>query len=77
MKKCSSGGKPKKQHPNREEAEKQRRSLIEIGVWTWSGSNTYACNCCGFFHAGRVGSVNRGGGRKGRAKNLRPTLHTQ
>ncbi len=64
MKKCSSGDKPKQRHETRQAAEAQRTSLVKLGRWTMAGSNTYLCNACGFYHAGSLGKVNRGSGRK-------------
>jgi hypothetical protein len=46
------------------QAEPHRQSLIRIGRWTAGGSNTYWCNQCGHFHAGSLGSSNRGKGRR-------------
>lgn len=74
--KCSSRGKPKKQHPTQAEAEKQRESLIKAGIWRRGNTNTYFCNQCGHYHAGRVGRSNRGRSRKP-AKNPPRHLATQ
>jgi rubrerythrin len=64
LKKCSSNGKPKKRYDTQAEAEKQRSGLIRMGVWKVGNSNTYFCNQCGGYHAGKLGRSNRGGGRK-------------
>jgi hypothetical protein len=77
MKKCSSQGKPKQQHPTQESAEGQRASLIAAKIWTKGGSNTYFCNQCGWYHAGKLGAANRGKGRKVAAKNKPRHLATQ
>lgn len=51
----------KKQHVTQELAEAQRRHLVRIGKYRWSRSNTYLCNVCWHWHAGRIqGSANRG-----------------
>lgn len=76
MAKCSARGKPKKQHATQAEAEKQREGLIKQGIWTRAASNTYFCNQCGHYHAGRLGRSNRGKGRK-RAKNTPRHLASQ
>ena len=55
-------------------AEDQRTHMIKSGRWTKTGSNTYRCNACGGFHAGRLGAANRG---KGRRISTRPIFHTQ
>lgn len=77
LKKCSSGGRPKTQHLTQAEAEAQRRGLIAAKKWTWGNSNTYWCNQCGFYHAGKLGAANRGKGRKVAAKNIPRHLATQ
>jgi rubrerythrin len=77
LKKCSSNGRPKKQHRTQAEAEAQRAGLVHAGRWTWNGSNTYWCNQCGFYHAGQLGKANRGKGRKVAAKNRPRYLATQ
>lgn len=64
----------KKRHETQAEAEKQRWGLIRLGAWQVATSNTYECNQCGGFHAGRIGSVHRG---KGRKIKTRPIYHTQ
>jgi rubrerythrin len=69
LKKCSSYGRPKDQFLTQSEAEGRRASLIHQGKWTWGNSNTYWCNQCGFYHAGKLGRANRGKGRKVAAKN--------
>jgi predicted RNA-binding Zn-ribbon protein involved in translation (DUF1610 family) len=68
--KCASGGRPKKRHASRQEAEEHRSMLIRRQIWTKSKSNTYRCNACGFWHAGSTGQVNRGQG-KGHRKGKR------
>jgi hypothetical protein len=68
LKKCSDGTQPKKRFGSRAQAEDFRRAMIGSGRWTANGSNTYSCNVCGQYHAGRLGRVNRGGGRQ-TAKN--------
>lgn len=77
LKKCSSQGRPKKQHRTQAEAEEQRANLVKIGRWTWGNSNTYWCNQCGFWHAGKLGRANRGKGRKQTAKHTPRFLATQ
>lgn len=71
LKKCSSRGRPKRQHPDQRSAERQRAGLVHAQIWTWAKSNTYHCNACGWWHAGEVGSANRGKGRKQIAKNTK------
>lgn len=63
LKKCSTGGKPKAQHATQAQAETQRAHMVRAGKWTWNGSNTYFCNQCGWYHAGRLGPANRGRSR--------------
>lgn len=75
--KCSSRGRPKKSHPTQAEAEAHRRGMIAAGLWTVAGSNTYPCNQCGGYHAGRIGWANRGKGRKASSKNRLKHLDTQ
>lgn len=73
LKKCSSGGRPKTQHATQAAAEAQRARLVHEGKWTWNGSNTYWCNECGWYHAGRLGRANRGRSRtvaKNRPRHL-------
>ena len=77
LKKCSSRGKPKKQHATQEAAEGQRWGLIRAGKWKAHTSNTYFCNQCGWYHAGELGRANRGKGRKVAAKNRPRHLATQ
>lgn len=74
--KCSSRGKPKKRHPTQDEADEQRQNLIRAGIWRPANSNTYFCNQCGSWHAGRLGRSNRGKGRK-TAKNTPRFLASQ
>jgi rubrerythrin len=50
----------KQPHETRQEAEDHRRSMVRAGMWRLSSSNTYRCTQCGTFHAGRMGSRNRG-----------------
>jgi hypothetical protein len=76
LKKCSNGRAPKKQHATQTEAEGQRAQLIAAGIWKASGSNTYFCTCCGWWHAGSLGRANRGQSRK-TAKNTPRYLATQ
>ena len=76
LKKCTSRGKPKQRHETQAEAEKQRSSMVAAGLWTRAGSNTYFCNQCGCFHAGKLGRNNRGKGRK-QAKNTPRHLASQ
>lgn len=64
----------KRRHLTQASAEGQRESLISQGKWTRAASNTYRCNACGGFHAGRIGSPNRG---KSRKISTRPIYHTQ
>lgn len=77
LKKCSSNGRPKDQFKTQTEAEARRASLVHAGRWTWGNSNTYWCNQCGFFHAGKLGRANRGKGRKVAAKNIPRHLASQ
>lgn len=77
LKKCSSQGKPKTQHQTQAEAEGQRSILIEAGKWTRGNSNTYFCNQCGWYHAGKLGRSNRGKGRQVAAKNKPRHLASQ
>lgn len=66
----------KKKHATQAEAEKHRQGLIKAGTWKSASSNTYFCNQCGGYHAGRVNGSPRGKGRK-RAKNTPRYLATQ
>lgn len=77
LKKCSSNGKPKTKHRTQAEAEAQRSSLIAQGKWTRGNSNTYWCNQCGAYHAGKLGRSNRGKGRRVAAKNIPRHLASQ
>lgn len=76
MAKCSSRGRPKKQHETQEAAEGQRAQLIAAGIWKPGTSNTYFCNQCGFYHAGSTGRANRGQSKKA-AKHRPRFLATQ
>lgn len=76
MAKCSSRGKPKKQHTTQASAEEQRRGLIKAGIWRADRTNTYFCNQCGHWHAGRLGRSNRGKGKR-TAKNTPRHLASQ
>jgi rubrerythrin len=53
----------KAQHETKNQAEDARRSMVRVGKWTLNGSNTYRCNQCGHWHAGRVGTRFRGKGK--------------
>lgn len=64
----------KRRHLTQKDAENQRTALIKAGKWTPGMSNTYRCNACGGFHAGRMGRPNRG---KGRKITTRPIYYTQ
>jgi hypothetical protein len=75
--KCSSRNKPKKSYPTQTEAEAQRWSLINAGIWRADKTNTYFCSQCGGWHAGTMGRSNRGKGRKVTAKNTPRFLATQ
>jgi hypothetical protein len=66
----------KKRHPTQGDAEEHRRKLIRIGIWQPSRSNTYFCNQCGSWHAGRTKNMPRGKGRK-TAKNTPRFLESQ
>jgi predicted RNA-binding Zn-ribbon protein involved in translation (DUF1610 family) len=77
LKKCSTGLVPKIQHATQAAAEGQRSGMIAAGRWTRGNSNTYFCNQCGWYHAGKLGRSNRGKGRKVAAKNLPRHLATQ
>ncbi len=58
-----SQGKPKQSFASRKAAESFRTSMITAGRWRAEATNTYHCNWCGNYHAGRLGRVSRGGGR--------------
>jgi hypothetical protein len=64
----------KRRHATQALAEDHRRAMVRMGRWTTAGSNTYFCNQCGSFHAGRMGASNRGKGRKTRTRQIH---HTQ
>ena len=64
----------KKRYETQAEAEVARERFIRNRQWRRATSNTYWCNACGGFHAGRMGSRNRG---KGRKIQTRPIFHTQ
>lgn len=66
----------KRRHETQELAEKHRQALIKAGVWRAATSNTYFCNNCGGYHAGRMGGTPRGKNRT-TAKNARRHLDTQ
>lgn len=66
----------KKRHPTQADAEDHRQRLVDIGRWRAASSNTYFCNVCGHWHAGRTNGSPRGKGRK-RAKNTPRYLDTQ
>lgn len=66
----------KMRHPSQAEAEEHRQHLIRMRRWTPAGSNTYFCNQCGSWHAGRVKGVPRGKGRR-TAKNTPRFLDSQ
>jgi rubrerythrin len=59
LRKCAG----KKRHKTSEEAEQHRRSMVRAGHWTMGKSSTYRCNQCGTYHAGHIGTRNRGKGR--------------
>lgn len=75
MRKCSTRGRPKTRHETQADAESQRRYLVSVGKWTLAMSNTYHCDVCGFWHAGRI-TVNRGRARN-QTKNKPRRLDTQ
>lgn len=75
--KCSNGFVPKRPFPTQQGAEALRWSLIRRGKWRAGNTNTYFCNECGGWHAGRLGRGNRGKGRKVSAKNTPRFLATQ
>lgn len=78
LKKCStSKGTPKKAYPSQDRAEKFRSWMISQGIWKPGNSNTYFCNQCGGYHAGSIGSGNRGKGRTVSAKNRPRHLASQ
>jgi hypothetical protein len=56
MAKCGRKGR----YTTKQAAERFRASMVARGLWNLPTSNTYRCNYCGGFHAGRVGRVNRG-----------------
>jgi hypothetical protein len=57
----------KRQHESEIKAERHRGHLVRTtNTYTWKNSNTYQCNVCGFWHVGRIGTVNRGSKGKGR-----------
>lgn len=67
----------KKRHPTQAEAEKQRQGLIRSAGWKAANSNTYFCNQCGHWHAGRMKrGIPRGKGHK-TAKNTPRFLASQ
>jgi rubrerythrin len=66
----------KKRHPDQARAEKHRQNLIRAGIWRAASSNTYFCNQCGNWHAGRIKGAPRGKGRK-TAKNTPRFLASQ
>jgi hypothetical protein len=66
----------KRRHPTQGDAEKQRHGLIKIGVWRADRSNTYWCNVCGHWHAGRMNGTPRGRNRT-TAKNTPRHLDCQ
>ena len=66
----------KRQHLTQELAERQRASLIKAGVWRPASSNTYWCNVCGHWHAGRMNGTPRGKNRT-TARNTPRHLDTQ
>lgn len=61
----------KKRHPDKKQAEGQRWGLIRAGKWTPSGSNTYPCNVCGYWHAGSTAKRKGGGSPKRKRANRR------
>ncbi len=56
LRKCAT----KIQHATKQAAEAHRRQMVRSGRWRLDQTNTYWCNQCGSFHAGRIGSSNRG-----------------
>lgn len=56
LRKCAG----KRRHATKQEAEAHRRQMVSSGRWRMDRSNTYRCNQCGGFHAGRIGTRNRG-----------------
>jgi rubrerythrin len=50
----------KQRHATRALAEEHRKSMVRAGKWQMGSSNTYSCTQCGNYHAGRMGSRNRG-----------------
>lgn len=66
----------KQRHQTQEEAERHRARLVRAGIWNAAISNTYLCNQCGYWHAGRLGGANRGKGR-GAPKNTKKFLPSQ
>lgn len=56
LRKCAG----KRRHPTRQAAEVHRRQMVRSGRWRLDQTNTYRCNQCGSFHAGRIGTSNRG-----------------
>jgi hypothetical protein len=63
LKKCSTGLRPKQQFADRAAAESFRISMVVRRMWRLQDTNTYPCNQCQKWHAGRMGSNNRGSGR--------------
>lgn len=55
----------KKQHPDREQAERQRRQLVHAGKAKMHNTNTYRCLQCLTWHVGHTGKKFRGKGGKG------------
>lgn len=66
----------KVRHPSQAKAEEHRRYMIRVGMWRAGSSNTYPCNQCGCWHAGRMKGAPRGKGRKA-AKNTPRFLASQ
>lgn len=66
----------KMRHQTQTKAEEHRQKLIRAGIWWAGNSNTYFCNQCGSWHAGRLKDTPRGKGRK-TAKNTPRFLASQ
>lgn len=69
-------GTPKQGFVTNKAAEDFRKRMISSGRWRSADTNTYFCNVCGEYHAGRMGRSHRGKSRKA-AKNTPRHLASQ
>lgn len=72
----TSRGQPKQGFSTNRLAEDFRKRMIAAGRWRAADTNTYFCNVCGEYHAGRMGKAHRGRSRKA-AKNTPRFLASQ